>query len=392
MYPADVKVFKQLMHVNYLRGVHATGFLNVRNDNNDDLVFKRAYNPIDLFDMKKADSCLTVNGSLALLGHCRQATVGASGKHENAHPFTHGAVTMMHNGTLNSRTGLQGNTVDFPVDSEQVCYTLSQLTEDDEIKTMLEEINGAFALVWSDDRDGTINIARNSERTLFYAVSTTGKFYYASEKEFLELVLNRNSVTIEGEVESVPVGVWFQIPKDSEKNHEITRVEFTPRPKRVTTYTGTNGGRTTTNTTSSNVVHRSAKVPKVQEAVLEQMGIAVEGSAAFIPYATGSYPNTDKFVAVKGALIVEPYCDIILHGIPADAQLVKDAMDKDATTGYDAKVIGVNNVDNYNKADLATVELVAYNPNSLSKEQCDELMNENVIALPDKSEKDTPKK
>ena len=241
IYSTDVNVFKQLMHVNYLRGVHATGFLNVRTPTVGNLMFKKAYNPIDVFDMKKADDALTVASSLALLGHCRQATVGAKGKHENAHPFEYGSVTMMHNGTLNSRDGLQGDRSDFPVDSSQIAYTLSELTEDSEIKTMLEELNGAFALVWHDARDETINIARNSERTLFYAVSKSGKFYYASEKEMLELVLNRNNVTVEVEPTSVPVGVWFQIPQDHKRTQEVTKVEFTPRPKRVastTTYIG----------------------------------------------------------------------------------------------------------------------------------------------------------
>ena len=144
IYTNDVKVFKQLMHVNYLRGVHATGFVNVRSGNNDNLTFKRAYNPIELFDMKSADSALSISGSQALLGHCRQATVGASGSHQNAHPFTHGAVTMMHNGTLTSRTGLLGT--GFAVDSEQICHTLSELNEADDFQELKWSIDAAFAV------------------------------------------------------------------------------------------------------------------------------------------------------------------------------------------------------------------------------------------------------
>ena len=362
IYTNDVKVFKQLMHVNYLRGVHATGFVNVRSGNNDNLTFKRAYNPIELFDMKSADSALSISGSQALLGHCRQATVGASGSHQNAHPFTHGAVTMMHNGTLTSRTGLLGT--GFAVDSEQICHTLSELNEDDEIKTMLEEIDGAFALVWADERDETINIARNDERTLFFAISNVGKFYYASEKEMLELVLNRNGITLEGEIQSVPVGTWFQIPQDPKKYSELQRVEFTPRPKRTWTTTTYGTKTTTTGSTAktSTVVQRSAKIPLVQQEILDKMDIKVEAVVQFSPYQVGTYPNTNKFVAIKGTLLEEPFCDVVVHGIPADAQIAADAADKNSTKTYDCKVIGVSNATTCNQAKLETVELACYQP------------------------------
>ncbi|AUS01849.1 nucleophile aminohydrolase [Vibrio phage 1.293.O._10N.261.52.E1] len=385
IYSTDVKVFKQLMHVTYLRGVHATGFVNVRGGSSDNTVFKRAYNPIDVFDMKKADAALSVNQSQALLGHCRQATVGASGKHENAHPFTFGDVTMMHNGTLTSRQGLQGTTADFPVDSAQIAYSLSELTEDDDIKEMLESLNGAFALVWSDARDGTINIARNDERTLYYAISKSGRFYYASEKAMLDLVLTRNSVDLEVEPTLFPVGVWFAIPQDP-KDKEVHKVEFTPRPKRVSTISKTNGwsGRKSggTSTSGNSVVSRTVSVPAAQQNVLKDMSLEVDNTITFIPTAVGSYPNTDKYVAVRGVLSQEPWCDVVIHGIPSQANIVKHA-NKESCFYYDAKIIGVANMSEYNNKDLATVELACYNPEQIASDN-------NVLELP--KPEDTSKK
>ncbi|CAH9016524.1 putative nucleophile aminohydrolase [Vibrio phage 275E43-1] len=387
MYQQDVKVFKQLMHITYLRGVHATGFVNVRS-NSDNLMFKRAYNPIDLFDMKKADAALTTAQSQALLGHCRQATVGASGKHENAHPFEYGSVTMMHNGTLNSRVGLEGELKDFPVDSSQIAYSLSEHTEDDEIKEMLETINGAFALVWSDSRDNTINIARNDERTLYYAISKSGKFYYASEKAMLDLVLTRNSVQLDVEPTLLPVGMWFVIPQDP-KDSNIRKVEFTPRPKTITTTrysrqtTTTNGG---TSTVGSSVVNRNVSVPTAQQAVLKEMKLEVDNTITFIPSEIGTYPVTDKFVAVRGVLSQEPWSDIIIHGIPTEAALVQQVRNEEFMH-YDAKVIGVHNMTAYNPKDLATVELACYSPNQISEEKVVNPPKDAAPALEDKSKK-----
>jgi len=105
--------------------------------------------------------------SWAKVGHNRAATRGSI-KLRNAHPFTFGDVTLVHNGTLTAR-GNDMETYDsaLEVDSMQISLALS-LSPPEDAKKVLSGIAGSFAIVWTDKRDNSVNMARNSDRPIHF--------------------------------------------------------------------------------------------------------------------------------------------------------------------------------------------------------------------------------
>jgi predicted glutamine amidotransferase len=101
------------------------------------------------------------------IGHNRAATAG-SVKINNAHPFTFGMVSLVHNGTLYGK-GSSMDTFDkeLDVDSMQIALGLSMAPPEDAAK-VLAGIDGSFAIVWTDARDESVNMARNSDRPLHF--------------------------------------------------------------------------------------------------------------------------------------------------------------------------------------------------------------------------------
>lgn len=104
------------------------------------------------------------NGWCAI-GHNRSATSGEVVV-GNAHPFKFGKISLVHNGTL-SQAGASLPTFDkdLVVDSMQIAKALSTVPAK-EATAMLDHIDGDFAIVWTDERDRSINMARNRGRPL----------------------------------------------------------------------------------------------------------------------------------------------------------------------------------------------------------------------------------
>lgn len=224
--------FKQALICDSVRGKHSTGIF-MKTDKTS-LLVKRAVNAIEF--LKEANVDKAINGlNRLMMGHNRFATKGGI-SNETAHPFKHGEVTLCHNGTLHYHQGLLKNKSEsFDVDSEAICYLLSETDDPSEV---LEQLDGAFALTWYDNRNKTFNIARNSERKLYIAKvldtkgEQNGAYLYASECGMLEWLAKRNDLRIETPL-LVPVGEILSWDLFGEsKDYTITK--FIPKP--VTNY------------------------------------------------------------------------------------------------------------------------------------------------------------
>jgi len=105
--------------------------------------------------------------SWAKIGHNRAATRGSTTL-PHCHPFTFGPVCLVHNGTL-AHNGSSLDTYDskLKVDSMQIALALSK-AEPGDFKKVLEQVEGSFALVWTDTRDESVNMCRNSDRPIHF--------------------------------------------------------------------------------------------------------------------------------------------------------------------------------------------------------------------------------
>ena len=212
----DEKIFKEMLLADVVRGKHATGVALVKGKCRKVDTLKLAI-PSPLFlDLKCTDKLFTgfINNTVAL-GHNRHATKGDSDDHAGAHPFTHGHITLVHNGSLTYHANLTPQGENFVVDSEAICRAIELYG----IEEVAPKLTGAFALVWIDSEKDTLNFLRNGERRLGLLFDNKlDKVWWSSEIELAKWQLargddlfTRNSVSYDEELE-LPVGEWISIP------------------------------------------------------------------------------------------------------------------------------------------------------------------------------------
>lgn len=169
-----------------MRGTDSTGAASVKRivdwktKNVEVVVAKEvghAYNLLERRSKEYIDFSDVLNGThRVLLGHCRASTRGATTR-DNAHPFLFDNIVGTHNGTLSltSHKALKGFSK-FQTDSEALFNEI----EFEGISGLMKHLRGykdpksnvtcedAYALVWYDSRDNTINFLRNKERPLWF--------------------------------------------------------------------------------------------------------------------------------------------------------------------------------------------------------------------------------
>ena len=199
----------------------------------------------------------------AILGHCRAATRGAVTV-DNAHPFSFGnnKFVGVHNGTIYNaeesfakleKTGKPLEGFEEPeggfdpkdkTDSEIVLYCIYKYG----INQTYKHINGAWAFMWWDERDKTINIIRNHARTLFYAFDhISDGLFLSSEKIMLEFCQRResNSIDLANIREFIPdLHYKLAVHKGQTLGKETKDVAWESK-ERVASYTAHTGGNVT---------------------------------------------------------------------------------------------------------------------------------------------------
>lgn len=202
----DVDLFEQLLFADTFRGPHSTGVHSLfQLEDKGPVITETQKKQLDgpafiasnlwpLVSERRVPGA-TANSVLikrpfCMIGHNRWATKGGIND-ANAHPFTHGHITMVHNGTLRNQALLPDH-AKFEVDSDNVAYALSVWG----VEKTVQNLNGAFTLIWHDANLQTVNIIRNSERPFHLARTSAGDWFGASEESMLKWILSRQKVPV----------------------------------------------------------------------------------------------------------------------------------------------------------------------------------------------------
>jgi hypothetical protein len=207
------------------------------------VVAKEVGDPFALFDSRRFKQAVSgVNN--VVIGHNRYATQGGINR-RNAHPFEFDTLVGVHNGTLMSKWRL-ADAKDFVVDSENLYHHIEKHGLQDAINQLTGHTD-AWALVWWNKEEDTLNFLRNDLRPLFMCRSEDGNvLFWASERWMLEIALSKNDIK-RSEIFSLDENLHHSVYIDKDGKMEkpfVRRVEV-PKPLPATT-TQTGGGANTT--------------------------------------------------------------------------------------------------------------------------------------------------
>lgn len=168
---SDERVFKTLLLLDWFRGQDSTGMAVISKQKNVD-VLKVADDPIILMQHAEFESTMVGDSDAIWIGHNRASTVGRSTR-ANAHPFECDHITGVHNGTL-TKDGLKVIAERVPeyyeTDSETIFAHIALYGVDATIPLL----EGAWALVWYDSIEESLNMIRNDQRPLFTCITNRG--------------------------------------------------------------------------------------------------------------------------------------------------------------------------------------------------------------------------
>jgi glucosamine 6-phosphate synthetase-like amidotransferase/phosphosugar isomerase protein len=167
------------------RGADAVGYAH-RGSSASVTVHKRRSGASALLDELHVPAAST-----QVLVHVRDYTKGHPTIEANNHPIRHGAVVGIHNGIivndeeLFERYGFERAHPEMTVDSEAIFALVEHAQGSAEV---LEELHGAVATAWLDERDGAaLFLARAVGRPLW--IGTAGKeLFFASTRAALEVL------------------------------------------------------------------------------------------------------------------------------------------------------------------------------------------------------------
>lgn len=243
-------LMQQGLFVDSLRGMDATGIARVDGKGllAPAFVYKRAMPAADFLQMKGAESMLEQMGEAAIMiGHNRSTTRGFSHKNSNAHPFQVDNITLAHNGTLTNYHSLSKRNP-AEVDS---AYITAAFADRPAIE-VLPELEGAYALVWHDAADGTLNIAKNGQRPL--AIMYFGEkddkdswegFAFASEMGMLWWLMDRIGIPKANKFQLLPSETIIKFHPERYRQPTYLKYEVKPKETPRQHFTGGQGGTTT---------------------------------------------------------------------------------------------------------------------------------------------------
>lgn len=221
-YMKDAALLDQMLYADALRGDDSTGLFGVTTEGNVHLLKEASCSTIFMADKKYDEFQRTMISNMKfVVGHNRSSTKGSI-TDKNAHPFNEGDITLVHNGTLWTHKHLK----DVDVDSHAICHIINERGA----QQALNDILGAYALVWYDNKDQSLYLARNKERPL-HILETYTIYYIASEINMLYWLLSRNGISIgEKDAKHIPIEIdnLYQIKLGNPK--ELVKIPLEQLP------------------------------------------------------------------------------------------------------------------------------------------------------------------
>ena len=213
----DKTIFLQMLISDMFRGMDSTGTFAVNKHGNLKMVKDASPTPF-FINKKEANTYFNdfISDYHIVVGHNRKATMGATVS-ENAHPFIEGNICLVHNGTLQNHYKLANRTVDSNAIAAHI--------EEHGYKSLLKNIEGAYALIWYNAAEKTLYFTRNAERPL-HLVETSERIFLASESKMLDWILDRNDVT-KYSIQNVPTDKVFKFSLETRK------LEAESKPKKA---------------------------------------------------------------------------------------------------------------------------------------------------------------
>lgn len=221
------KFLKQALIIDTLRGDDSTGAFGVGHnkffDDGTAYWYKALGGGEHFVDQKEYwENFADVSPYRCVVGHNRAATMGSVDT-DSAHPFQEGPITLVHNGTLTSTYHLPRSLAELgkevEVDSHAICHNLATHS----VEEVVAGLYGAFALVWHDARDDSINVVRNSKRPLHFGLNKTkDTLYFMSEGEMLSLLDARIGLGISS-IHYPTEGLYLKWLPDTPLSEPITK-------------------------------------------------------------------------------------------------------------------------------------------------------------------------
>lgn len=224
----------QGLFVDTLRGADATGIARVdgRALQTPATIYKRAMAAPDFLQMRGTEAIFeNMTEASIMIGHNRSTTRGYSHKNSNAHPFQVDNITLAHNGTLTNYHSLTKRNP-AEVDSAYITGAFADRPALD----VLPELDGAYALVWHDATDGTLNIAKNGQRPL--AVMYFGEkddtdgwegLAFCSEMGMLWWLMDRLGIPKADKFQMIPSETIVKL--HPERYRQPQYFKYSPKPK-----------------------------------------------------------------------------------------------------------------------------------------------------------------
>lgn len=207
------------------RGLDSTGMYAVEHNNNAVHMQKNLCWGPDFIQLREVRRMMDhVERLKVVVGHHRAKTTGQITR-QDAHPHQVDHITLVHNGGISNEWQLPGwqHHEDHPnVDTYKLTYAIAHAG----YKRVLENARGAWALVWWDAKESTLNITRNKDRPLALCWGEDRKsLYFASEWAMLGWLMHRNKLKQDKPIFTIKENILYKFHVEDDITLETEKYE-----------------------------------------------------------------------------------------------------------------------------------------------------------------------